>query len=617
MSSFNIPPSNIRRWSGPYLGNFYGTLWRTFNVDLDRSEGKVGLSRRLIRVADTLDTNSDTLGVITTFLRSNADCTDRWWGLSDTGRLYNTRGADPTNPADTWDVDTIASSPAICYDMTLFENDTRGDSINRNQLFVTLDSDIAVLNDTGNNVWNANWWVTKEGHAADSALDTGVPHPIQYFPFRRIVLVGSKNKVHTISRPSATVNDTSSVNRLVLPQDLQVEHIFTTSQRAYMLCSHLYGGSGKIVEWDGFSETYNEIYDLYSSAPLAGVNYREIPIVVNNKGMILEYTGGGFQPMVRDGQKIAFPVSEEQSGQVTDIKPRGMTVAEDGLIYMNVRHSGATGTAGSMSYRQASGIWCLNPISGRLYNKHAIGQWDTDVGAQRVNDVGAIQSLNPSNSTRTFVVGGSYLSNATTGNAGIWTLEAPTSSTVNRGYFITQYIPSVNVKDWWDTVWIKFKRFTTAANRIIVKGRGSGVIGLKNASYEPLDATITWASTTTFTVTLAAGDDALAVGDEVEVLGGDNAGYLAHITTIAGAHAAAQTITIDETVNNSTATALARFERWEKLGTISSITTYEDVVSSGIRGSFIQYKVELRGPYQELELESMTVSYEPDIFNKR
>lgn len=609
MGSFSIPPTNTRRWTGPYLGNFYGTLWKTFNVDLDRSEGKISLSRRLTRGADSTDTNTDTLGVITTFLRTNADCSDRWWGLSDSAALYN---ADTLmNPDTGWKVDAIASSPTNCHDMTVFENDSRGDSINRQQLFVTLDSDIAVLNDTGNNAWNVNWWVTKESHNADSALDTGVPHPIQYFPFRRIVLVGSKNKIHTISRPSATVNDTSTVNRLILPQDLQTEHIFTTSTKAYILCSHLYGGNGKIVEWDGFSETYNQIYDLYSSAPLSGVNYKEVPIVVNNKGMILEFTGGGFSPMVRDGQKIAFPVSEEQSGQITNIRPRGMTVAEDGLIYMNVRHSGATGTAGSLSYRQASGIWCLNPQTGRLYNKHAIGQWDTDFGSQRVNAVGALQAINPSNSTRTLVAGGSYLTNATTGKSGIWTMQLPTSATATKGYFITQYIPSVNIKDFWDTLWVRFNLFATATNRIIVKGKG--VTELKNATYEPLDSTITWTSTTTFTLTLAAGDNALAVGDEVEILGGDNAGSLAHITIITGAHAALQTITIDETLNASTATALARFDRWEKLGVISSTTKYEEFITAGIKGSFIQYKVELRGPYRELELESLVCSYKSDL----
>lgn len=618
MPSFNIPPANSRRWSGVYQGNFYGTLWRTHGVDFDRSEGKVSLSRRLSREADTTDTNTDTLGTVMAFVRTDADCTDRWWALSDTGagnlkRLFYSATTDPTT---TWTVDTIASSPTNVRDFTVFENDTRGDSVNRNQLFVSTDCDVAVLNDTGNNTWNATWWSSKEGHTADSGLDTGVPHPIQYFPFRRIVLLGSKNKIHTISRLSDTQNDTSTVGRLIFPKELQVEHIFTTSNRAWILCSHMYGGNGKIIEWDGFAETYNEIYDLNASAPLSGVNYKETPIVVNNRGQILEYTGAGFTPMTRGGQVSSLPVAEEPSGLLTDIAPRGMTVGEDGLIYMNVRHAGATGTAGTGSYKQASGIWCLNPLTGRIYNKYALGSWDSlGDGAQRVGEVGALTALNPANSSRALLAGGAYLSNATTSRFGIWVLEGPTSSTAARGFFITQFIPSANVRDFWDSVWVRFKRFATGTNRIILKAKS--VAELKNATYEPLDATITWASTTSFTVTLAATDDALAVGDEVEILGGDNAGYLAHITAISGAHAAAQTITIDETVNSSTATALARFDRWKKIGVITNTSKYEDVTTIGLKGSFIQFKIEMRGPVREMEISDLVVNYENDLYNKK
>jgi len=612
MSQFFIPPQQTRRWTGPYPGNFYGVLWKTFNVDLDREEGKIALSRRLIQVGDTTDTNSDTLGTVMAFLRTNSDCTDRWWALSDTGPLFKTAGNTPTDPTDSWQVDTLASSPTIAVDMTLFENDTRADSVNRQQLFVTLDSDIAVLNDTGTPTWTANWWTSVQGHSADSSLDTGVPHPIEYFPFRGIVLVGSKNRIHTIQRASATVNETTTVARLTIPTELQIEHIFTTTNRAWILCSHLYGGNGKIVEWDGFSERYNEIHDAYSKTPLCGVNYKETPIIINNRGVILEFTGRGFSPMVRGGQTIAFPCSEEAGNFILSIAPRGMTVSEDGLIYINARQPNTP------SARQGAGVWCLNPLTGRLYQKYSIGQWatgNTDFGQQEVPAVGACYSIPSSVTPRTLLVGGQNYTTQSAVNSSIWVGEALTSSTANRGYFITQYIPAVNVRDFWDTMWVRFRRFITATNRIIIKARGTRP--LVTSTYDPLNATITWVNATSFTVTLAAGDDALAVGDEVEVMRGDNAGTLSHITVITGAHAALQTITIDETLTASTATATARFERWEKVGTISSTTKYEDVVSIGVKGSFVQFKIELRGPYRELELESLIVNYKPDVYAEK
>lgn len=594
MGKIFIPSQSTRRWTGPYLGNYYGNLWKTFNVDLDRQEGKVGLSRRLVRVADTTDSNSDTLGTIDAFVRSNADCSDRWWALSENGPLYRVVGASPTVPSDSWEVDTLASSPTDAKDMAVFENDSRQDS-GRNQLFVTRDTTIAVLNDTGGNTWDANWWTTTKSNVA---LRSGVPHPIEYFPLRRITLVGDANQVHTISRTSDTVNETTTARRLILPGYLQVEHIFTTTNRAWILCSHLYGGNGKVVEWDGSAETYNDIHDAYSTKPLSGIGFREVPLVVNDRGMVLEFTGRGFEPMSRNGQTVAFPIFEEQ-GNFFEVPKRGMA-SGDGLVYIHAAHPNAT------SYRQTAGIWCLNPTTGRLYPKHQIGQWgDTDYGEQAVSDVGALYSLPTTAATsRTLLIGGATITNlAGAAQSGIWVLDNAISSTATRGYFITQYIPASDVQDFFDTLWVRFKRFATTTNRIVIKARG--VRPLMGATTLVNQANITWTGTTTFTVTLGATADALAIGDEVEVVSGDNAGLLAHITVISGAHAAQQTITIDETAVSSTAIGTARFERWKKLGIISDASKYEDSVNVGITSSFVQFKVELRGPYLELEVSDL------------
>ena len=100
----------------------------------------------------------------------------------------------------------------------------------------------------------------------------------------------------------------------------------------------------------------------------------------------------------------------------------------------------------------------------------------------------------------------------------------------------------------------------------------------------------------------------------MEVLNGVNAGYLAHITVISGAHAALQTITIDETVTTGSSTSLARFERWKKLGTISNTDVYEFPLNIGIKGSFFQLKCELRGPASEVEISDFIVNSKPDIY---
>ena len=598
----HIPPIELRRWTGPYLGNYYGVLSKTFNVDLDKSEGKVSLSRRLTQVADS-GAGMTNLGIVDAFIRTDADCVDRFWALSRSGVLART---DTSNPlvldTATWVEDTLANSPTDARDFDNFEKDTLGDT-SRNQLFVTRDTDIAVLNDTGGRGWNANWWVTTQ---AQTALEAGAPHPITYFPHRRIMLVGDGNYIHTISRPSDTSNDTITARRLILPSNLQIQHIFTTTNRAWITCRDLYEKDGKVVEWDGSKETYNDIHSVYSPLPLGGVSYLEIPIILNNKGVLLEFDGRGFVPMVRSGQEIALPVSEEEANfylRTTSMSKRGMAINDKGLIHMNLDRPF------NASPRTSAGVWCLNPVTGRLYNKYALGRWGSnDYGQQQLGGgAGAIFPLSTPNAATTtqrgLLIGGSHKNGSNANINGIWILENTTSSTAQRGYFVTQYIPSDEIEEIWQILWIKFKRFITSTNRIVAKAQG--VRSLVDANGLPLEGTATWTSTTTFTITLNASDDALQVGDEVEVITGANAGYLAHIITISGAHAAIQTITIDETMASASGTSVVRFDRWKKLTTISDTTVYRRFANIGIQSSFIKFKVELRGPSREMEIDEL------------
>lgn len=599
-----FPESKSRRWTGPYLGDYLGDLWKTFNIDLDREEGKVSLSRRMIKVADTTDTNRDTLGAITAFLRSNASGRDLYWALSRSASLYR---AD-SNPTDSWDVDTLVNSPSDGRDMWIHENDSKDTGAapaGKNRMIVTRDTDIAVLNDTGDNVWNASWWVTTKGQ---TGLRPGVPHPGEYFPYQRISLIGDGNFIHTIDKLKAI-----SYSRLVLPIYLQIEYIFTTSKRVWILCSHKFSGNGAIVEWDGFSQTYNEIHNLYSQSPISGVNYEEIPIVLNHKGMILEYTGSGFTQMVRNGQKVALPMAEEEgfsfstSGAPRTSPGRCMTVGGDGLIYANLGEGVLSDQTLGLTTRQLAGIWCLNPKTGRIYNKYSLGQWGSHFGYQRMSSNGAIFPLDPALFTsKVFLIGGQYDKSASvTALSAIWSLENINSVTANRGHFITSFIPTEKIKDFWDFLYLHFKAFQTATDKIIVKAQGVRPLLLSTGF--PLDAAATWASTTTFTTTLSASDDIVKIGDEIEVLYGDNAGVTAHIIDISGAQGILQTFTIDETVVASTATFGVRFERWKKLGVISIQNIYHQLINIGIDSSFIRFKVELRGPYREMQIANLLV----------
>src|SRR3990167_6350421 len=613
MPNIQIPPNSTRRWTGPYLGDYYGVLWKTHNIDLDGREGKVMLSRRMERIEDTADFTGD--AAYTAFIRTDADCTDRYWGLRVNEGLAKTDSSATPLTSDSWDTDAIASTPVTPRDFTIGGNDSRNDS-GRNKLFVTKDSgDIAVLNDTGDNTWTASWWITKH---SQPAMDTTVLfRPIEYFPFSDITLIGSGNLIHTIPAPSSdTVNDTVTNSRITLPKGQNAQHIFHTSNRAWILTHNKNGGYGKIVEWDGSSTRANEIHSAHGLAALSGVDYYGTPIILNEQGKFLEFGGTSFQPMVRNNQEIALPIGDGASlisGKDTSmyvaVAPRGMVVGEDGLVYVNVDQ--VTSSSQPKSERFEAGIWCLNPISGRLYRKSALGGWgdSVDYGQGSMNSVGGLYWSPSSVSSRNLLAGGTILTTATgTPTTGIWLQEPETSTTLTKGYFITQFIPSSELQDQFDSIWAIYKRFMTTGSQFILKARGTRSLFLANR--RPLSATITWTSTTTFTLTLASGDDPLLVGDEVEVVNGVNAGRLAHITVISGAHAAVQTITIDTTMTTGSSTSVARFERWKKCGVISNTSKYEDKVPvAGIQSSFFQIKCEIHGLANEQELSQLIATF--------
>ena len=267
-----IPNKQTRRWSGIYQGNYYGDLWKTFNVDLESDVGHIALSRNFSIVADTSDTDdtgTQALGTVVAFLRTNASNIDRWYAISG-GSMFTTDSSsvsiDRDNPYHGWRNDTVANSPVGAQDMTVHENDP--DSAGgENVLLVTRDTAVASLNDTGANTWNSNAYF----HTSPTALRGGISglrHPIEYFSMRRISIVGDGNLIHTIDK-----NKASAYARLTLPVDLLVNHIFVTAYRVWILCYGLKGKNGAIVEWDGSSETYNQIYDAKSVYPLSVPNH--------------------------------------------------------------------------------------------------------------------------------------------------------------------------------------------------------------------------------------------------------------------------------------------------------------------------------------------------------
>ena len=109
------------------------------------------------------------------------------------------------------------------------------------------------------------------------------------------------------------------------------------------------------------------------------------------------------------------------------------------------------------------------------------------------------------------------------------------------------------------------------------------------------------------------------MGDEVEVLEGKNAGWIAHISSIADTNGTVVTAGITDTANyeltidpavsfSNTDTSLARIDRWTRLGIITDSTTYQDNLDIGIISPFLQLKVAMRGRAYEVNVDEIIVN---------
>ena len=298
------------------------------------------------------------------------------------------------------------------------------------------------------------------------------------------------------------------------------------------------------------------------------------------------------------------------------------------LVYLNVgtpvrTSTGTTVTGGS--HRLRSGIWIFNTQTLNLYHHMGLGEYATnateqDFGHALFRRPGTVIKGLVADAPRLFASADVYTGGATftTGQVSALYREEYNkivSNDANRGYFITPYIPVADIDALWEGLWLKFKRFVHSNNRIIVKWRtieaissdeSSGLIygDRDDSDNSPLQKQGTWVSTTTFTCAVPTGAD---VGDEVEILNGDNAGCSFDISALSATPDGSTTITVtisEATPRSaSTDTFLCRFENWNSETAISltSIGNKFVPLTANGKGEFIQFKVELRGYLVEID----------------
>lgn len=222
-----------------------------------------------------------------------------------------------------------------------------------------------------------------------------------------------------------------------------------------------------------------------------------------------------------------------------------------------------------------------------------------DYGWTWASDRGAIETAG------SVCVNGNYFENKVF-TADLFAKQSTTDKTVlnalvkrlpNIGYFVTVRSMSSGAKDGFGKMTIKFLPLGED-DRIIIKTRTKRNRNLPiNSIAQGIRTTGVWSDTNTFTTTLDLSN--ASVGDEVEIVAGVGAGWMAHITELSE-NSGTWTVSLDDTFKFASANDIFYFtiDNWTKQYTLTSHNTDDSGFFSKTideSGKDIQFKVVVDG----------------------
>lgn len=552
-------PSN-GLWRQDNIGDRFGNLQRSCSLDLSHEQGKIKISPRLFVNIDS----TDDADLLTPFAFVYNDVLSKWHCGAGAVMFV---GGDSANEAFTQDAATDAPS---------FTTTARPDLAYFNEKTYGMAAELYRLDSDGTD-WDV---ITSLGGSLNGAplISFGGTGRLYY----RIGAdqMGSINTAETPVAPTNTYAlDLNDANHPISCGRASSDYIWLGTKPSQ-------GDKARVHQWDGSSTAVSGTYEIEADAVLAMTIRNNVPWIMDSNGVLSAFTGGSFVPVARlPFRRTKIPHTTTGAHTVYLIHYNGM-VTDGDRILMNIN---ATYADGTMDENVPSGIWEYNDVNGLFhhasYGLTQSGDTITDYGALRISTIGALAlaKSRATDSNANFLAGAGIFSNATT-QLFVIAHDDRNDTKQKAGSFITPKIFSPNVTDVWNTVMIRFRKLRNATDKIVIKGR--------NTDDDPVEATITYTSTTTFTVPTASFTTAPAVGDEVEIINGVGAGRTAHITTITTS-APNYAITLDETITGATTqTAKALFQTWKKLGVYNAQTDEIFKVPVGLSHSaWVQFKV--------------------------
>lgn len=580
MSKITIPNPQTKTFVQSNTSDVLGTIQNSFNIDLQENVGKLRVGKRMVAQTDnSLVTSSIYCPVA--FAYHNSKIYTVAGNNADTGKIITQTGLH-NNAVE----DTSTNAPT---DMNTKYSDMIVAS--NGYLYATSGTKLYECNESG--TWNAT----------TRALSVGVHQLTSYAG--RLYVTDIQNQIKSCDISTGTFGVLSSVGS---QYSLRVggldsgantiTFIRASASRIWIGTVNQKGGKGYIHEWDGQSTLATRSYRLESSGALACVIKDEIPYVVDTNGDLLAFNGGTFQKLTGFYRKNRKTKLYNPTGTYNQrfIHPNGMSVIDGRInILINNRNNDYTSTIEETIH---SGIYEYTPENG-LVHKHALtltrpSETIKDYGQIRVKQVGALSEiLIPDSATSTtngsFLAGARVYTDSTT-EAGYIFYDDTNDTLQKYGYFITPQIESSEVNDTWQKIYVKYKKLINSSDRIYIKSRTEEDTGV--------EATITWTSTTTFTVpnsSVVVSDYwTSGTGGEIEITQGIGGGKTAHITNAVLA-TGTWTVTVDETFTGATTqTAKARFMKWNKVGVIDNqVEQFTEFPIPAVNqvNTFIQFKL--------------------------
>jgi hypothetical protein len=449
-------------------------------------------------------------------------------------------------------------------------------------------------------VFNDKLWATDEltlwskliditGNTADiwTKVDTltssTTVHKMVYFKkHNRLYYINSNSNIRSIDNNG--VIETSGNYTLNPGKSIGKPSTMAVSNSYIWVAGYTYDGvdsdssvcklKGTISQWDGFSAQPTNEFIIPTAGVLAIEIHDDIPYAIDTEGRILKYTGYSFSEVARlpIDRTLLLNATEDTIGRF--IHFNGMSATKNNTIEILINNTNEDASA-TINENLPSGIWELDIATNSLTHRYSAtlkaitSDTVVDYGQNRVSGVGALKfntmEDNTTTGRSTRLVGINYYTDATTVKSGIF-VDSPYKPATDhegqkRGYFVTTWFESPQITSNWTRLWATFKKMLNATDdKMIFKYRLD--------DYEPVEATITWVTQTTFTTTT---DVSAYEGFEAEIIQGTGSGACCDITDVSE-DGGAYTVTIRSEVPVTATTAKAKFQKWIYLGEIASQT---------------------------------------------